>query len=152
MHKCRCELIYLLNIFCIHVHAGSSYNICSKGTINFLRRGDGQLSICDESEQIWGGACSAESSAASPFRQKREAKRADGCCRPLFSLPVGFNLRTRERTSVLLSSSPISPSIHIYHMVLMPQQHRDQLLFFFFWHCVCLFLCARKYRVLAQHI
>ncbi len=131
--------------FCIHVRAGSSSNIYSRGTINFWRRGDGQLSICGESEQIWGGACSAEPSAASPIRQKREAKRADGCCRPLFSLPVGFNLRTRERTPVLLSSSPISPSIHIYHMVLTPQQHRDQLLFFFL---TC--MCARKYIVLAS--
>lgn len=123
--------------FCNHVRAGASANIYSRGTIHFWRRGDGQLSICDESEQIWGGACSAKPSAASPIRQKREAKRADGCYRPLFSLPVGFNLRTRERTPVLLSSSPISPFIHIYHMVLTPQQHRDQLLFFFLTLCMC---------------
>ncbi len=144
------------------IHTSAKYLVChfvsmcvmvqvrTLGTVPFWKRGDGQLSICDESEQIWGGACSAEPSAASPIRQKREAKRADGCCRPLFSLPVGFNLRTRERMPVLLSSSPISPFIHIYHMVLTSQQHRDQLLFFF-WLCVCvhmcLFLCARKYRV-----
>lgn len=130
------------------------YNIYNRGTLLLctLRIG-GQLSICDESEQIWGRACSAKPNTASPIRQKREAKRADCCCRPRFSLPVGFNLRTSERTPVLLSSSPISPSIHIYHMVLTPQQHRDQLLFFRT-VCVCVHmsfsLCARTYKILAS--